>query len=126
MIALALQVAAAFNLVCAGHYKVELKALSSINMTEGTPFAITYRIDLERGRFCTNDCASTEALANVTETEIVFRGDPVRQDDATGNDTRVNRETGAYASTITLSDEIVLFDGTCRRAPFTGFPPGGF
>ncbi|WP_395613955.1 hypothetical protein [Allosphingosinicella sp.] len=127
MIALALQVVAAFNLVCTGqHREGPMTMATPLGSRDGTPFSITYRVDLHRGRYCSGECRSTEALAEVTQGEIVFRFDRAARGDPSGNITRVNRETGLYTSTTILGELIFSDMGECQRAPFTGFPQPRF
>lgn len=125
MIALALQVAAAFNLVCTGTYRTGPIAISTLDLP-GTPFTTVYRIDLSRGRFCTNECPSTSALARVTETEITLYDVHTDPGTANGTTTNINRETGAYMSTSIFGDSMSVFTAQCERAPFTGFPTRRF
>jgi hypothetical protein len=125
MIALALHVAAAFNLVCTG--------TSGGGDTTGAflwaprvPFTTVFRIDLERGRWCAGDCATTRRLAGVSETVITL--DSLR--DRTSNEqhflSTLNRENGRYFSSFRSGRSLFVQNAQCEVAPFGGFPEPRF
>jgi hypothetical protein len=106
MLAFALQAVAAFNLVC------------SVTATAGTSRArstLILRVDLERWRWCISECRTTQPLVSVTETEIWFT-----------SSRHVSRETGRYFDYNALPSGDFRAEGTCERAPFTGFPQRRF
>jgi hypothetical protein len=117
MIAAALQLALAFNLVCSGTMRSGPLGLV-LPERDGEPFSITYRIDLEARLWCSDACEATEALAAVFEGQIVLRqlhypagSSVIIFDPATGrfSDTRIEGNTATLRS------------GSCEPAPFTGF-----
>lgn len=125
MIALALQGAAAFNLVCTGtHTWGEMFKKPLVE----NRVQVTYRVDLDRGRWCSGKCETTAPLYGVTDTQIIFR---LSEDKDAGADsiTRVSRESGEYFNRDRwlLGDGLVSMTiGACERAPFTGFPAKRF
>lgn len=126
MLTFALQTVAAFNLVCTGTYQhVPVASLPMPPPAGGTPFTIIYRVDLESRRYCADTCTTTEALASVTDTMITFRLYPLGNE-ASGDVSSVNRETGMYTSVLIIGSGAIVSQGTCERAPFTGFPQRRF
>jgi len=118
MIAAALQVAAAFNLVCGGTMRTGPLGLA-LPESGGAPFAITYRIDLDRQLWCSDACDTTEPVASVLDGRIILRehynplgSSVITFDPASGRfaDTRIDGETATLRS------------GVCEAARFTGFP----
>jgi hypothetical protein len=72
MIAAILPVIAAFNLICSGAMRTGPVGLA-LPEQSGEPFTITYRIDLDAGRWCSDTCRETEPLASVFEGRILLR-----------------------------------------------------
>ncbi len=120
MIAFALQAAAAFNLVCASIYTTE-PSFSSGSPTAEAPFAVTYRIDLDQARYCTNPCESIEPLAEVTNAWIMLKNTSILSGLEDGTVIGVHRGTGRYIGRAVGMNTVRHF-GRCERAPFTGFP----
>lgn len=116
MIAVALQVATAFNLVCTG-------TMIMNRADTGRPQEVILRVDLESGRFCFDDCGQVTAIERVSETEIVFQdvdlpathGRVLR---------RLDRTNGAYLLSIESDRLSMGMVGRCVEAPFTGFSTG--
>lgn len=124
MIALALQGAAAFNLICTGTYTSgELLARPE----ETRQVQVTLRVDLARGRWCGGTCETTAPIHRVTDTQITFRYEDNRRLD-TDTITTVNRESGEYfdRERFLSFNRYSMTMGTCERAPFTGFPARRF
>lgn len=119
MIALALQAAAAFNLLCTG-------ATLENQQPTGEPMEVVLRVDLNAMRFCFDDCGSTIAIARLTDTEILFQDEPMEQWPGARILRRVNRESGEYFAQIGTSAISVGSHGRCNPAPFTGFPQRRF
>jgi len=118
VIALALQTLAAFNLVCTGTVRTGPIGLA-LPEAGGAPFAITYRVDLASRLWCSDECAETESLALVTDTEFLLREDHR----ATGSHVIiVGRQLGLFADTFIDGTTATLRSGRCEQAPFTGFP----
>lgn len=114
--------ASAFNLICSGtSYHVDRITAPHRNIHA---FEITYRVDLTRKRYCEGQCSSTRNLSSVSETMIVF----LQEQQSRVDDTIIyaKRETGQYFNRRRWDDgrdmQVDLAEGTCRRAPFTGFP----
>jgi len=126
MIATALQVAAAFNLVCTGTYRASEEGSAAALTRPGEPFTTIFRIDLNRGRWCAGDCAMTYRLADVTDTMITLQAER----DATASVplilSTLNRETGQYFSTLHMGKTLALRNAQCAVAPFGGFPERRF
>jgi hypothetical protein len=118
LLAAALQASLAFNLACT---VTERAGPLGLSVPDGPPvtFAITYRVDLDRRRWCSGDCARTEALGSVIFGRILLldergpRGRHVIEFDPA---------TGRLSDALTDSDRQVLRNGTCTRTDFTGFP----
>lgn len=118
-----LAAAAAFNLVCSGTQTI----VDDVGKEVKT-YLITYRVDLDRGIYCEQDCKEQRRLADVQPTTLYLHrekdDDPVNYKDFTE---QVDRETGAhrvyrrtrsgFAGWMTLER-----GGRCERAAFTGLP----
>jgi hypothetical protein len=126
MIALALQVTAAFNLVCTG--TSHFHDLTSANWlsSPGQQFTTVIRVDLERRRWCAGACPTTHRLENVTDTTITLQyvRDPTA--DAPFIVSSLNRETGRYFHSMRLGKTWALRNARCEVAPFGGFPERRF
>jgi hypothetical protein len=120
MLALALQAVAAFNLFCTGTevHNPDLRTRTSSQR----PFTEVIRVDLEARRWCSGDCRETFPIAQITNTQIVFASNTSDRAATDWVNVRVHRESGTYLSEMLLSDRISIRNGTCQRAPFTGFP----
>ena len=72
MLAAALQAALAFNLACTG---TELAGPLGLSRPDQVParFAVTYRVDLDLRRWCSDECERTEELGDVLFTHILLR-----------------------------------------------------
>ena len=120
--AAALLAAATFNLVCTG--ATTNGPMFDIN-AKGSPVRTVIRVDLDSGRWCSGDCATTSEINEIQETSIIFRA----KEDERGDDFfAVNRESGKFIDR-TRSFSInwsTLTIGTCEKAPFTGFPARRF
>jgi hypothetical protein len=121
------EVAARFNLVCSG--TLMSGKLGQWGMDSQRPFSQTYRVDLAHKRWCTEECRTTSSIVEITPQKILFE----REERGELNDTItfVNRENGAYESRLRsglIGSEVfvVVMQGTCKRAPFTGFPAQRF
>ena len=112
--------AAAFNLVCTG---TQATSQALAPPTSSLPFSVVYRVDLERGRWCSGDCSSTNPFYSVTVGEIVFRS---QTEETVRYVTKVNRESGAYTDALLVGDRLMITTGKCVKAPFTGLPEQRF
>lgn len=117
MIALALQIAVAFNLSCSGTNRIWGGSLPATQ----TPWSTVLRISLEDMRWCSAECRETEPIVSVSPTQIVLISDPEIQ-------TRfsINRESGLLAYYMRGADLGFLISATCERSDFTGFPARRF
>lgn len=118
MIASALQMAAAFNLVCAGTLRTGLLGLA-LPERDGTPFAIIYRIDLDSNRWCSDACDAIEPVALVLDGQIVLRE---QYNPAGSNVVMITPATRRFTDTLIAGNTATLRSGVCTAAPFTGFP----
>jgi hypothetical protein len=118
VIAIALPVVAAFNLVCAGTMRTGPLGLA-LPEENGAPFEIVYRIDMDARLWCAGDCQTTEMIYGLTDTELILRE---RNNEAGGHFIHVERATGHFTDTAINGNRAVLRSGMCTVAPFTGFP----
>jgi hypothetical protein len=118
MIAQALQAIAAFNLVCTGTLRTGPVGLA-LPEAGGAPFAITYRVDLASNLWCSDDCATPEPLALVTDTELLLRE---AHRPSGSHIIIVGRQLGLFADTFINGNTATLRSGRCEQAAFTGFP----
>ena len=113
----------AFNLVCSG--------TMTTNGTLPSPdraYSYTYRIDLDAGKWCEEDCKTIYKIAAIQPAQITL-DDSETTDPVLGRSKMQNfisRETGKQ--TITANSvyfgraSIVHWNGRCERTEFSGFP----
>jgi hypothetical protein len=118
MLAAALQVAAAFNLVCSGTMRSGPVGLA-LPEAAGEPFSITYRIDLDARRWCSDTCDTVETLSGVVEGQIVLRDQHAPEGSSV---ITIFPALGHFTDTLIEGDHATLRSGTCRPERFTGFP----
>ena len=123
MFASILAVVSAFNLVCAGN-AWHAKGVIAPKEREHL-FRHVYRVDLVTKRYCRGDCEATREIAQITDTLLIFE----KEERSALDDTIVyaNRESGRYFDRRRMyvppdNVWVDIEDGTCHRAPFTGFP----
>lgn len=125
--AAATALASAFNLICSGtawHSSGLLEPRENVRQ-----FEYIYHVDLAAGRYCAGPCTTTSQIKQVTENLIIF--DMEERDKLDDTLVYVNRENGKYWDRVRrfLPPSSVLVDmaeGSCERAPFTGFPATKF
>lgn len=118
MFATALQVIAAFNLICSGTMRTGPVGLA-LPEQDGEPFTITYRIDLDARRWCSDTCEETEPLASVFEGQILLRD---QHEPDGSNVVTIIPAIGRFTDTMIQGNTATLRSGTCRPQTFTGFP----
>jgi len=118
MIAAALPVIAAFNLICSGTLRSGPVGLA-LPERDGEPFTITYRIDLDARRWCSDACDAVEPLASIIEGQILLRE---RHDPAGSNVVTIFPAQRRFTDTLIEGNTATLRSGTCAPEPFTGFP----
>lgn len=114
----ALQAALAFNLVCTGTERAGPLGFA-VPESAATPFEISYRIDLDLRRWCSDACAGTEELGGVVLARIMLRD---RHSPEGSHVIIFDPATGRLTDTLNHNDRMVLRHATCTRADFTGFP----
>ena len=120
MIAAALPVIAAFNLICSGTLRSGPVGVA-LPEQEGEPFTIVYRIDLDARRWCSDACEAVEPLASIVEGHILLRD----RHDPDGSDVvTIIPEWGRFTDTRIEGNTATLRSGTCVPQRFTGFPLG--
>lgn len=135
ILSLAVQSLMTFNLVCTGSSLVshETRPMSGDFRLDGKrglrPMSFVYRIDLEASRFCVEKCAETQPIASVTYGDIVLEDETEKFSGATIY-TSIKRESGSYFAyrdtRVRRKVERVMLVGTCKTAPFSGFPERKF
>jgi len=118
MIAAPLQIALAFNLVCSGTMRTGPVGLA-LPEEAGEPFSITYRIDLDARRWCSDACETVESLAGIVEGQILLRD--LHAADGS-NVVTIFPARVRFTDTLIEGDRATLRSGTCRPEPFSGFP----
>ena len=118
MIAALLPVIAAFNLVCSGTLRSGPVGLA-LPEEDGEAFTITYRIDLDSRRWCSDDCGDTETLDSVVGGQILLRD---RHDADGSHVVTIFPAEGRFTDTLIEGDRATLRSGTCVPESFTGFP----
>jgi hypothetical protein len=114
----ALQASLAFNLACTGTERAGPLGLA-LPDSAATPFEISYRIDLDLRRWCSDACAGTEALGGIVLAKILLRD---RHSPEGSHVIIFDPATGLLTDTLNHGDRMVLRRATCTRQDFTGFP----
>ena len=118
LLAAALQAALAFNLACTGTERAGPLGLA-VPDSAASPFAITYRIDVDQRRWCSDACDETEALGDIVFARILLRD---RHGAEGSHVIMFDPATGVLTDTLNHGDRMVLRRATCTRKDFTGFP----
>ena len=118
LLAAALQAALAFNLACTGTERAGPLGLS-LPDSAATPFQISYRIDLDLRRWCSDACNETEELGGIVLARILLRD---RHGPEGSHVIIFDPATGALTDTLNDGDRMVLRHATCTRQAFSGFP----
>jgi hypothetical protein len=81
--------------------------------------ATHYRVDLTARRWCWDECMTTDQIQKVEASRITFK-----KEDTPSNDVWnwVDRTTGEWFQGMKSAEISVSSHGTCRAAPFSGFP----
>ena len=118
----------AFNLVCVG----SVSTIPPIPNQPAKTYEVTFRIDLEKQRWCSASCLETQAIFSVTENEIVFYRS-AESITGGGFEAKVNRVSGRHEKFVSIknfanSGSAVIFkeDGRCTVSEFSGFPSSKF
>jgi len=125
MIAPVFAAAAAFNLVCSIAFTSgDLSKSLAPGATSPIPSKRVYHIDLDAGRYCTEPCASTNALYAVSPKQIVFKAE--ERGDLDDTLEVVDRETGELLDRLRMFPMVLMYTGKCEAGPFTGLPAPKF
>lgn len=122
MSAVAIAVAAAFNLLCTGDERTAEFQNGSIVTKSRTKYTSAYRIDLDKRRWCAGDCTQTAAIIEISDSSISL----VNTKEPFETLLNLNRETGEMIYRLRIGDVVTLRMGQCERAPFSGFPTPKF
>lgn len=114
-----LVLAATFNLVCSG-----TSTRTNYDGERRSEFAYEFRVDLDNGYWCSDDCRIVKHIAEVHPGFIFFEHGPLAPALDGEVDHWVNRETGEYSMLATSGrrERILIIQrrGQCQVAPFTG------
>lgn len=115
---------AAFNLVCSGTITTD----SMFDHGKKEPYTYTYRIDLDKKKYCEADCGAIKDIYEVQPASIKLEApknvDTI--DEKSFEDGFIDRQTGHQQLLAESGREasilIMKWDGQCEKQPFTGFP----
>lgn len=106
----------AFNLTCTG----TVRKVASDEPSK--PYSRTYRIDLDKRIYCTEDCKDTFPIADVSQTRLTIQQRRELKGDLLIEETDIiNRETGKHYNWFKMYSTSV-YEGQCEPSAFTGFP----
>jgi len=116
---------ATFNLICVGTQHTD-----TVFHKKNRSFNYTFRLDLDQGIYCQDDCRTIHAISAVLPTRIRLKDVHVDTAAMTVLDTiSIDRGTGEYhgsytyiSTTVRDAMEVTQSTGHCERADFTGFP----
>lgn len=112
-----------FNLNCTGIFETRM-----IGVDKREAFSKTYRVDLEEGLWCENECPNRFPIAQVSDAQIDFTDKMIDTGGFPGRlQVFVNRNTGEYFGLSSSREPgigplTLKWTGTCERAPFSGWP----
>jgi hypothetical protein len=118
MISAALQIGLAFNLICSGTLRSGPVGLV-LPEENGEPFTITYRIDVDGRRWCSDACDDVEQLDSIIEGQILLRD---QHDPDASSVITIDPAMGRFTDTMIVGNVATLRSGTCIPKPFSGFP----
>jgi hypothetical protein len=104
-----------FDLACDG-----LRMVTGVR--EAQPFAVRYRVDLDRKAFCEGACEQQAFIALASADMLVLR----QTGGANGDFIQVALARGAYTRTLIAPEGRHTWQGTCRVEAFSGFPSSRF
>lgn len=102
---------AVFNLNCAGTVIT--------NRSASKPFAKTFRVDLDAGRWCENDCPRSFPLFAISDDTLTFQ---MKMDEISNITEEVDRQSGEYTANGKVFSTSMEWHGKCTRTAFTGLP----
>ena len=117
-------IAATFNLVCSGTITTD----SFYARGQKEPYSYTYRIDLDKRKWCEGQCGVIRDIHDVQPVRIELEPP---EDTNTPTKKRffsstINRTTGVHSTLLTSgrgTDMLIMkWEGSCSKQPFTGFP----
>ena len=117
-----LLLAATFNLVCNGPMTTDF---GDGKLSETVQQTTEFRVDLDKKRYCQDECNLTSPIEAVYETQIVFQN-TLNEQEKSGTRMFVNRESGGLYADTMIGKFRVIRIGTCERSEFTGFPTKRF
>jgi hypothetical protein len=125
MIASGSAAAEPFNLTCSG-----TMTTVTIDGKRAEPYNSTYRLDLDRGKWCEGECKALFEIESVQPTQLTLLSkevDTPSERSTTSN--FIDRETGAHHALATSANPrdrrstiTIAWSGQCTKAPFGGFP----
>ena len=113
----------AFNLLCPG-----TMTTAGMVKSQPKPYAYEYRIDMESGQWCADNCKRLAAIYEIQPSEITLENSTEidAADILSRTQNVINRETGAHLMTATIDmrsgKSALLWRGQCEKKPFSGFP----
>ncbi len=113
--------ATTFNLACAGQSDA-----NGITFSEKKKYETVFRVDLELGKWCEDDCKQVEDIARIEPTRIVLRDISHGDYPLVYHDTEyLDRETAEHHRFVSNKQGRNPFDmtwkGKCTLGEFTGF-----
>ena len=122
MLSLAAAVAA-FNLICTG-----TSTASAMGLNASQSYTKVFRIDLATKRYCAGKCSEVYKIDEVRPEILILSRSAESQE---GSEhvvisEAIDRQTGRHWRQFTSTNENDVFksefNGSCKRARFTGFP----
>lgn len=112
----------AFNLACTGTMFVHDPA-DPYSPPDAREVSETYRIDLEKKRWCLDECTTTIPIAKIEPTLITLQDIKTPTLNVETYSVTVNRESGILFSMLKIGGMETRMVLQCEPRPFTGFPP---
>jgi hypothetical protein len=129
-LATAVFLSAAGSAVAANQYDLTCKGTEQKETGKpATPWAETFRIDLDAKRWCRGDCRAAARIDSVTADEIVITSSRATSGGPTGTALAFSRTTGEvreYMESGWAGGAFDIAKGKCTRDLFSGLPGAKF
>lgn len=117
-VVIALQTIAAFNLACSGTLRTGPVGLALPDQ-QSEPITVTYRINADDRRWCSDACETTEPIAAITQGLILLRD---RREGSRSHTITITPSNVRFVDTLIEGGQATLRSGQCEPRDFTGFP----
>lgn len=82
---------------------------------------VRYHVDIERGKWCVDECRSVQAIAQINADEVLLVKHRILFTNRPAGEITINAATGSWRlfKTYPYRNDPLVINGTCKREPFT-------